>query len=200
MPQGEIKKTLIVPRDAGISKFGRTVVFLAQDDAGYLNLKQLVSRSYQEGQHLGRAMIDPAWLHAESTRGLIALSGGSHGDVGRALVAGHPELAADKLDHWLSLFGDRYYLQLVRTGREHEEKCVHASVDPVVMETRIAGPPLTHRQGPIFRSIPLRRDRWCRDPGCHPRHRCQPRRTRAFRGRRRSGRRQCFLDRHRELD
>ena len=105
-----------------------SMVFLAQDDAGYLNLKQLVSRSYQEGQHLGRAMIDPAWLHAESTRGLIALSGGSHGDVGRALVAGHPELAADKLDHWLSLFGDRYYLQLVRTGREHEEKCLHASV------------------------------------------------------------------------
>jgi len=31
MPQGEIKKTLIVPRDAVISKFGRTVVFLAQD-------------------------------------------------------------------------------------------------------------------------------------------------------------------------
>jgi len=31
MPQGEIKKTLIIPRDAVISKFGRTVVFLAQD-------------------------------------------------------------------------------------------------------------------------------------------------------------------------
>ena len=105
-----------------------SMVFLAQDDAGYLKLKELVSRSYQEGQHLGRAMIDSAWLDTESTRGLIALSGGVHGDVGRALVAGHPELAEDKLDHWLSLFGDRYYLQLVRTGREHEEKCVHASV------------------------------------------------------------------------
>ena len=31
MPQGEIKKTLIVPRDAVISKFGQTVVFLVQD-------------------------------------------------------------------------------------------------------------------------------------------------------------------------
>ena len=31
MPQGEVKKTLIVPRDAVISKFGQTVVFLAQD-------------------------------------------------------------------------------------------------------------------------------------------------------------------------
>jgi DNA polymerase-3 subunit alpha len=105
-----------------------SMVFLVQDDVGYLNLKQLVSRSYQQGQHLGRAMIDSAWLNAESTRGLIALSGGSQGDVGRALVAGHPELAASKLDYWLSLFADRYYLQLVRTGREQEENCVHASV------------------------------------------------------------------------
>ena len=31
LPKGEIKKTLIVPRDAVISKFGQTVVFLAQD-------------------------------------------------------------------------------------------------------------------------------------------------------------------------
>ena len=106
-----------------------SMVLLAQDDAGYLNLKQLVSRSYQEGQHLGRAMIDSEWLDADSTRGLIALSGGPHGDVGRALIAGHPDLAAGKLDYWLSLFGDRYYLQLVRTGREHEENCVHACVE-----------------------------------------------------------------------
>ncbi len=35
---------------------------------------------------------------------------------------------AQRLDHWLSLFGDRYYLQLVRTGRENEEDCLHASV------------------------------------------------------------------------
>ena len=31
LPNGEIKKALIVPRDAVISKFGQTVVFLAQD-------------------------------------------------------------------------------------------------------------------------------------------------------------------------
>jgi RND family efflux transporter MFP subunit len=31
MPQGVVKKTLIIPRDAVISKFGQTVVFLVQD-------------------------------------------------------------------------------------------------------------------------------------------------------------------------
>jgi DNA polymerase-3 subunit alpha len=103
-------------------------VLLIQDRVGYRNLTELVSRSYREGQHLGRAMLDPAWLTAESTTGLIALSGGREGDIGRALVAGNEGLARQRLDHWLGLFGDRFYLQLTRSGREQEEACVHASV------------------------------------------------------------------------
>ncbi len=105
------------------------LLLLAQNADGYRNLTELVSRSYREGQHLGRAMIDMGWLTAESTRGLIALSGGRDGDVGRALVAGNDTLARVNLQHWLGLFGDRYYLQLVRSGREHEEVCLHASVE-----------------------------------------------------------------------
>ena len=57
------------------------------------------------------------------------MSGGRDGDVGRALLAGNDSLANELLDHWLKLFGDRYYLQLVRTGRPNEEDCLHASVD-----------------------------------------------------------------------
>ena len=105
------------------------ILLLAQNDQGYLNLKQLVSRSYQHGQHLGRAMLDRDWLDRDSCHGLIALSGGREGDVGRALLAGNREHARACLDHWLELFGDRYYLQLVRTGRENEEACLHASVE-----------------------------------------------------------------------
>ena len=104
------------------------LVLLAQGGQGYRNLTELVSRSYREGQRVGRAMMDPDWFTAQSTSGLIALSGGREGDVGRALVGGNRRLAEDRLDAWLRLFGDRYYLQLVRTGREHEEDCLHQSV------------------------------------------------------------------------
>ena len=38
-------------------------------------------------------------------------------------------LAEQRLDFWRKLFGDRYYLQLVRTGRSDEEDCLHASVE-----------------------------------------------------------------------
>jgi DNA polymerase-3 subunit alpha len=104
------------------------LVLLAQNNVGYRNLTELVSRSYQEGQHLGRAMLSLDWLTPGSTTGLIALSGGRDGDVGRALVSGNQAAARASLERWVKLFGDRYYLELVRTGRPGEEDCVHASV------------------------------------------------------------------------
>ena len=104
------------------------LVLLVQSNTGYRKLTELVSRSYREGQHLGRPMVNPEWLTAESCEGLIALSGARDGDVGRALLADNQALAEARLMHWLDIFGDRYYLQLVRTGREQEENCLHASV------------------------------------------------------------------------
>jgi DNA polymerase III subunit alpha len=104
------------------------LVLLIQDQSGYRNLTELVSRSYREGQHMGRAMIEPAWLDSRAARGLIALSGGRDGDIGRALLGGSPDLAEQRLDHWLAVFGDRFYLQLARTGRDDEEACLAGSV------------------------------------------------------------------------
>ncbi|MCB1922232.1 MAG: DNA polymerase III subunit alpha [Gammaproteobacteria bacterium] len=104
------------------------LVLLVKDATGYRNLTELVSRSYREGQHLGRAMMERDWFTPATTTGLIALSGARDGDVGRALIAGNTALAAERADAWVTLFGDRYYLQLVRTGRAAEEDVLHASV------------------------------------------------------------------------
>ncbi|MEJ2427166.1 MAG: DNA polymerase III subunit alpha, partial [Candidatus Thiodiazotropha sp.] len=103
------------------------LVLLVQNQVGYNNLTRLVSRSYREGQHLGRPLIEPDWLPG-NTDGLIALSAGRQGDVGKALLAGNRALAEKLLGHWLELFGDRYYLELHRTGRPDEERCLHESV------------------------------------------------------------------------
>jgi DNA polymerase-3 subunit alpha len=104
------------------------MVLLVQNNIGYRNLTRLVSRSYREGQHLGRAMMDREWLDTENCQGLIALSAGRAGDVGRSLLSGNTEDAGRNLDHWLNIFGDRFYLELHRTGRVHEEECLHATV------------------------------------------------------------------------
>jgi len=100
---------------------------LVQDRTGYLNLTRLISRGYLEGQHLGMPQVERAWVE-EATEGLIVLSGGPRGDVARALLIDHQERAEALLDRWLGVLGDRYYLELIRTGREHEseylERCV----------------------------------------------------------------------------
>ncbi|MCW8955742.1 MAG: DNA polymerase III subunit alpha, partial [Gammaproteobacteria bacterium] len=103
------------------------MVLLCQNNEGYLNLTQLVSRSYLEGQHGGIPMIEVDWLR-EMNAGLIVLSGGREGDVGRALLAGNQMLAEELLKAWQSVFPGRYYLELQRTGREGEEEYLHSAV------------------------------------------------------------------------
>jgi len=102
------------------------LTLLAQDEPGFRNLTRLVSRSYLEGQSRNRPLIARSWLDAGSSAGLIALSGAGEGDVGRALLAGRMAEARNLLEGWLALFGDRYYLEVQRTGRAGEEDHVAA--------------------------------------------------------------------------
>ena len=104
------------------------VTFLAQSTEGYRNLTVLISQAYQEGQILGRPLLRRDWIQAKS-QGLIALSGGRNGEVGQHLIAGRPQEAVTALQWWMSLFPDRYYLELQRTGRENEEDYLHSAVE-----------------------------------------------------------------------
>ncbi len=97
------------------------LVLIARNDKGYRNLCELISRSYGEGQTMGQATLKRSWI-AEQAEGLIALSGGREGDIGRALLAGNEEQAKRRLLHWQEIFPDAFYLELQRTGRENEEE------------------------------------------------------------------------------
>jgi DNA polymerase-3 subunit alpha len=104
------------------------LVLLCQDATGYRNLTRLVSRSYIEGRHGGHILLQPEWL-AGLSDGLIALSGASQGDVGRALLAGDRARAHACLERWRALFPERYYLELQRCGRADDEPHLRAAVD-----------------------------------------------------------------------
>src|SRR5688572_16175305 len=106
-----------------------SLVLLCQNALGYNNLARLVSRSYLEGQKKGVPTIDRTWLTPADTRGLIALSAAREGDVGRAILHGKLDDAHKALDFWLDLFGDRYYLELQRTGREGDERHCQGALD-----------------------------------------------------------------------
>ena len=106
-----------------------TLLLLVQNNDGYRNLSELVTRTYLEGQVRGEPMARREWLTPDSCSGLLALSGGREGDVGRAMVSGNDALASDSLDNWLRVFGDRFYLELIRTGRAGEEDVVQRSLE-----------------------------------------------------------------------
>jgi hypothetical protein len=104
------------------------IALLCMDERGYRNLTALVSRAYIDGRQRDLPLIERDWLGAEGLGGLIALSCGADGDVGRALALGKSADAARHLASWRDLFGDRYYLEVSRVGREGEEALLAATV------------------------------------------------------------------------
>lgn len=96
-----------------------SLLLLCADNRGYKNLTCLVSKAYQEGQHLGKPRVQFQWLE-EYNEGLIALSGGLAGDIGQALLANDIDLAKARALHWQRVFPNRFYLEIQRTGRPNE--------------------------------------------------------------------------------
>src|SRR6056297_2029856 len=103
------------------------LVLLVASETGYRNLTRLISVAYTEGQHLGMPRVNREWL-GQYSEGLIALSGGARGDIGRALLVGREEQASQRLRYWMRCFPDRFYLEVHRTGREGDEDHLHAAV------------------------------------------------------------------------
>lgn len=98
---------------------GAALVLLCMNRAGYGNLLRLVSSLYTERGDAREARA-PRERVARYAEGLIALSGGHTGDVGRRLLAGDERAAAECADFWSAAFPGRYYIELQRTGRAGE--------------------------------------------------------------------------------
>ena len=115
-------------RDPDDTKKSSRFVLLCQNTEGYLNLSRLLSKAYMEGQHLGVPMLDLEWLDGQ-TDGLICLSGGRDGILGKALLNNLTDNVEKITAHWQVLFPDRFYLELIRTGRDDEERYIQAALD-----------------------------------------------------------------------
>ncbi|MEX2366147.1 MAG: PHP domain-containing protein, partial [Pseudohongiellaceae bacterium] len=103
------------------------LVLLVKNSSGYRSLTELISRAYLEGQHRGQPCIQRHWL-ADNTEGLIALSGARAGDIGKALLNDDMGLAESRLQYWMGLFPDNFYLELQRTGRSGEDLYIFEAV------------------------------------------------------------------------
>lgn len=101
-------------------------LLLASNRAGYLSLLQILfGLRKPPGSNLRLVPRDHIFANA---KGLIALSGGMHGDVGKALLRGDETLARSYLDAWTGTFKDAFFLELQRCGRQAE-----SSIEPMLL-------------------------------------------------------------------
>jgi len=103
------------------------LILLCQNEIGYRNLTELVSRSYIEGQFNGKPQVDKEWLR-QASEGLIAIASARSSDIAEALLGNHFEVAETLLEYWTLTFPDRFYLEVTRTGRMDEETHIQAAV------------------------------------------------------------------------
>ncbi|WP_023639099.1 DNA polymerase III subunit alpha [Dickeya zeae] len=100
---------------------------LAMNNEGYQNLTLLISRAYQRGYGADGPTIDREWL-VEHQAGILLLSGGRHGDIGKFLLRGNQVLVEQCVAFYQQHFPQRFYLELTRTGRPDEESYLHAAI------------------------------------------------------------------------
>ncbi len=92
---------------------------LALDLPGYRNLLRIASLAHADRRRWGIVGRDKMADYAD---GLIALSGGGAGEIGRALLRGDTAAARHAAQWWASHFPERFYLELQRTGQPGGER------------------------------------------------------------------------------
>ncbi|MDY0028584.1 MAG: DNA polymerase III subunit alpha [Pseudobdellovibrionaceae bacterium] len=89
------------------------LVLLVQNQQGYLNLSEILSRSFTESDGISKPSVTWEWLE-EFSAGLICLSGGVKGPIGQALVHKQKDEAEYKTKFLKRIYDDRLYIELQR--------------------------------------------------------------------------------------
>ncbi len=136
----ETRLTPIIGCEAYIAPRGRFdrsvreeahVTLLAADVMGYRNLTALISKGFLEGYYY-KPRIDLDLL-AQHNEGLIALSGCMSGLVAAPLLAGDHATAVKNAKAYVDIFGDRFYIEVMRHGMP-EEDVINAGLVKVARE------------------------------------------------------------------
>jgi len=104
------------------------LVFLVQNETGYGNLLKLVSRSFLESDSHAEPQVSMADLESFSG-GLIALTGGPAGAVGRHLLEDREAEAEATLRKLAALYPGRLYVEIMRHGMADETRTESAFID-----------------------------------------------------------------------
>jgi len=97
------------------------LVLLCQNETGYLNLLKLVSKAFLETEGGETPQVALGDL-APRAEGLLCLTGGPAGPIGRALAEAQTDLADSLLTQLQTIFPGRLYVELMRHGLEIEDR------------------------------------------------------------------------------
>ena len=98
---------------------GHPVILLAKNKTGYHNLVKLVSIANTDGYYYA-PRVDKELLR-RYREGLIAISGGRYGELAHNILNVGTQVAEDRLREWLDIFGDDFYLEILRHHLDEEE-------------------------------------------------------------------------------
>ena len=104
------------------------VVLLCQNERGYRNLIELVSKSFMEtdGAETPQVSMDDL---ASLSGDLLCLTGGPGGPVGKRLLEGNAAAASATLARLAAMFPNRLYVELMRHGMAEQDRIEGALVD-----------------------------------------------------------------------
>ena len=121
-------------REYIVDRSGWHLILLAKNKKGYQNLCKLVSIAWVEGNY-GRPRIDKEILQ-KYHEGLIVSSACLGGEIDQLLIAGDYEGAKKSVEWFKGIFGDDYYLEIMRhktdkPGGDREVYARQESINPV---------------------------------------------------------------------
>lgn len=104
------------------------LLLYAKDEKGYANLLALSSKAYLEPA-LGTAPLLTYDMIAHHSEGIIALSAGTFGAIGKILLSNRPKDAENAALALREIFADRLYIELMRHNLPDERMIERAMVE-----------------------------------------------------------------------
>ncbi len=111
-------------KDSQIVQIG----LLAMNELGYKNITNAISDAYLQG-HVQHKVVVTKKILAKYNEGVIVLSGGLDGDLGKAIAGNKPEIIDQVLSFYKTHFEDRFYIELHRTGHSGQNHYTEVAVD-----------------------------------------------------------------------
>ena len=96
------------------------LTLIAKNQSGYKNLIKLISKSQIAGKMSGIPVIETEWL-ADHSDGLIVLSGGFRGHIGKAVLDTNHDLFLKRIKYFQKIFAEDFILEISRINRPQEE-------------------------------------------------------------------------------